>query len=176
MKVPVLYEWRDYFFNLFLRMIRFVDAFLNLANLLGDRDFLRTDLRTLPHRLTTPCPILVIQEGHPFIWSFIPWIEEIPKGPYKGSRPDIGLRLFILIDGTRSSTAGAEDTPECLFKQALLLRGLSSLLIWRRSSWDQIRLDRIIFLKEGIKVHNQVFNHLEHREGFDENLLPKIFN
>ncbi len=44
-----------------LRVFSFVDAFLDLADLFGDRDFLGTDFRAFPLSLTTPGPVPVIQ-------------------------------------------------------------------------------------------------------------------
>ena len=53
----------------------------------------------------------------------------------------------------------------------LLLRGLTSLLIGWRSFCDQIGFDRIVFLKEGVEVHDQVLDHLKYRKRLDQNLL-----
>jgi hypothetical protein len=55
-----------------LRVFGFVDAPFDLADLLGDRNLFGTDFGTLPQGLTTPRPVLVIQESHPFFRAFIP--------------------------------------------------------------------------------------------------------
>jgi hypothetical protein len=53
-------------------LFTFVDAFFDLANLLGDRDLLGADSRTFPQSLATPGSILMIQEGNPLFRGFIP--------------------------------------------------------------------------------------------------------
>ena len=52
-------------------MFGFVDAPFDLANLFGDRNLFRTDLRAFPQRLTTPRTVLVIQESNSFIRTLI---------------------------------------------------------------------------------------------------------
>ena len=58
--------------GLLFRMLGFIDASLDLTNLLGDRNLFWTDLRTFPQGLTPPRPVLVIQEGHPVLRTLIP--------------------------------------------------------------------------------------------------------
>jgi hypothetical protein len=58
--------------SLFFGVFGFVDAPFDLANLLGNGNLFGADFRTLPQGLTTPCPILVIQENHPFFRTLIP--------------------------------------------------------------------------------------------------------
>jgi hypothetical protein len=58
--------------HLFFRVFGFVDAPFDLAYLLGDRNLFRTDLCTLPQGLTTPRPVFVIEESHPFLRTLIP--------------------------------------------------------------------------------------------------------
>ena len=64
-------RWTDENGLLFM-MLGFIDASLDLANLLGDRNLFWTDFRTLPQGLTTPRPVLVIQEGHSVLRTLIP--------------------------------------------------------------------------------------------------------
>ena len=57
---------------LFFRVFGFVEAPFDLANLLGNGNLFGTDFGTLPQGLTTPCPVLVIQESHSFFGALIP--------------------------------------------------------------------------------------------------------
>ncbi len=149
----------------------FVNAFLDLADLLGNGNLFGTDLRALPQGLATPGAVLVIQESNPFLRTLISRIEEIPKRADKGSRADIACCLRILIDGAGCRAAGAEDTTDGFLKKVLLLRRLTSFLVGWKSFCDQIRLDRIVLLKEGVQVNDQIFDHLKYRKRLDQNLL-----
>ena len=49
----------------------FVNAFLDLADLLGNGNLFGTDLRALPQGLAAPGAILAVQEGNPFLRTLI---------------------------------------------------------------------------------------------------------
>ena len=52
-------------------MFGFVDAFLDLADLFGNRNLLGTDLRALPQGLAAPRPVLMIQKSDPLLRTLI---------------------------------------------------------------------------------------------------------
>jgi hypothetical protein len=155
-------------------MFEIVDTLLDLADLFGHGDLFGTDLRALPQRLTAPHSMFIVKERNPLIGCFIPRIEEVSEGPDESSRPYIGLRLFILIDGTRGCTACAENASDRLFKEALFLGGLCPLLFRRRCFCNQIGFDGTIPLKEGGKIYDEILNHFKHGKRFDQDFFLEI--
>jgi hypothetical protein len=81
-----------------------------------------------------------------------------------------------LIDRAGGGAAGTEDATDGLFEEVLLIRELNSLLVGRGVFCDQIRFDRMISLKKGTEIDDEILHDLKHRKGFDEDLFLKIPN
>jgi hypothetical protein len=121
----------------------------------------------------------MVKQSDPFFGCFIPRIEEVSEGSDKCSGPYVGCCLRILINGTCGSAACAEDAPNSRLKHLLLFWRtwkLYSFLLRRAGFRDQIGFNRTILFKEGIEIHDQVFDYFENRKRFNQDLLLEIFH
>jgi hypothetical protein len=84
-----------------------------------------------------------------------------------------------LIDGACGGAARAEDAADGRLKHLLFFWRtweLYSFLLRRAGFRDEIGFNRIILFKEGIEIHDQVFDHFENRKRFNQDFLLNIFH